>query len=479
MSTPVDVNRDLIEFLCRYPEYNSTRRLDGIRASEYGYLDALGQVYLDYAGAGLAAASQYQAHQARLATGCFGNPHSVNPASLASTELLERTRHAILTYLNAPPDDYTVVFTANATAACRLVGEAYPFNRKIDLVLTADNHNSVNGIREFARAAKARTTYIGDMSGELRVSETALRRALRRRGGLFAYPAQSNFSGVQHPLDWVALAQQRGYDVLLDAAAYLPTNTLDLSAVAPEFVTVSWYKVFGYPTGVGSLVARRDALARLRRPWFSGGTIQAASVLGDWHRLTGDESAFEDGTPNFLAIPDLEYGLSRLAGIGIEPIARRVRCLTGWLLHRLTGLRHTEGTPMARIYGPSGTEDRGGTVAFNLLDPAGEVVDERLVAAESTAAGISLRTGCFCNPGASEAAFHIGSPALLGAAHHKDAKTIQDFLTVLQMPTGGAVRVSFGIASTVQDLQRFLAFVERTYRDRYTDSTGLSPRTRC
>ncbi|MGH3843019.1 MAG: aminotransferase class V-fold PLP-dependent enzyme, partial [Pseudonocardiaceae bacterium] len=244
----VDVMGEPAEFLDRYPDYATTRRLDGLRAAEYGYLDDLGQVYLDYTGSGLGAVSQYQAHHARLATGCFGNPHSVNPSSRASTELVDRVRRAILAYVNAPPDDYVVIFTANASGACRLVGEAYPFNRRTRLVLTADNHNSVNGIREFARARKATTTYVPCTAPDLRVSDAAVRTALsrrsisaRRRGrrGLFAYPAQSNFSGVQHPLDWVELAHRQGYDVLLDAAAYLPTNTLDLSVVIPEFVTVS------------------------------------------------------------------------------------------------------------------------------------------------------------------------------------------------------------------------------------------------
>src|SRR5204863_2143767 len=108
---------------------------------------------------------------------------------------------------------------------------------------------------------------------DLRVAAEAVAAAVGRGRGLFAYPAQSNFSGVQHPLGWVDLTQAAGYDVLLDAAAFVPGNPLDLSAVRPEFVTVSFYKMFGFPTGVGCLLARRDALARLRRPWFSGGTI--------------------------------------------------------------------------------------------------------------------------------------------------------------------------------------------------------------
>src|SRR5262249_22955611 len=154
------------------------------------------------------------------------------------------------------------------------------------LVLTTDNHNSVNGLREYAARAGSPADYVPLSGPDLRVSDATLLRALHRgRGGLLAYPAQSNFSGVRHPPGWVAWAQEAGYDVLLDAAAYVPTNRLDLSVVRPQFVTLSFYKMFGFPTGVGCLLARRDALARLRRPWFSGGTIIGVSVAGRWHHL--------------------------------------------------------------------------------------------------------------------------------------------------------------------------------------------------
>jgi selenocysteine lyase/cysteine desulfurase len=96
------------------------------------------------------------------------------------------------------------------------------------------------------------------------VSKPELLAAIGRGHGsqasLLAYPAQSNFSGVRHPLAWVARAQASGYDVLLDAPAYVPTSRLDLSLVQPEFVAISWYKMFGFPTGVGCLLARHEAL---------------------------------------------------------------------------------------------------------------------------------------------------------------------------------------------------------------------------
>jgi selenocysteine lyase/cysteine desulfurase len=478
-------NGEPARFLSDYPQYERTRMLDEARRTEYAHLDRTGHVYLDYTGACLAASAQYRAHAERLTDQCYGNPHSENPASRASTERIERARAAVLAHFNADPAEYAAIFTSNATAACRLVGESYRFEHDNRFVLTFDNHNSINGIREYARASRTPVHYIPGDSEDLRTDTELVRTALAkhvigRRGpaGLFAYPAQSNFSGVRHPLDWIELAHEQGFDVLLDAAAYAPTNRLDLSVVQPEFMAISWYKLFGYPTGLGCLIAKREALARLRRPWFSGGTIQAVSVQGDWHAMAPDESAFEDGTVNFLAIPDVEFGLRWLHTLGLDAIGERVNCLTGWTLDRLGELSHGNGTPLVRIYGPRDAKERGGTVAFNFLDPQGRVVDERLVEREAAAARISLRTGCFCNPGAGELAFDIGRSALRGRIGRR-TRSIDEYLRNLRLPSGGAVRISLGLASNVADVETFVEWAERTYRDRPADSEGLPPRERC
>jgi selenocysteine lyase/cysteine desulfurase len=459
-----------------------------LRATEFGYLDAQGQVYLDHTGAGLPARRQLDAHAERIRDACYGNPHSENPTSLASSLLVERTRAAVLEHFNADPAEYAVVFTPNATGACRLVGEAFPFGKRSQLVLPLDNHNSVNGLREYARAGGARTVYVPFSGPDLRIGDEAIRQALagsrpgltgrRSGGGLFAYPAQSNFTGVQHPLEWIATAHELGYRVLLDAAAFVPTNRLDLGAFHPDFVTLSWYKVFGYPTGLGCLIARRAALAGLRRPWFSGGTIHVVSAQGDWHKMADDETAFEDGTLNFLSIPDVEVGLRWLDEVGLDAIHEHVTGLTTRLLTGAAALKHTNGRPLVRLYGPTDGAHRGATVTLNVLDPDGAVVDERTVSRDSAARGISLRTGCFCNPGAGEAAFSI-SRRLLSGAIRRTTGTIDDYLHQLGLPSGGAVRVSFGMSSSPEDVDAFLGFIVETYRDRPRADDGLTPRERC
>ncbi|MBI3998917.1 MAG: aminotransferase class V-fold PLP-dependent enzyme [Armatimonadetes bacterium] len=457
-------------FLAAYPQYEHTWRLDALRTTEYRRLDDLRQTYLDYTGGSLYAESQLEAHLALLRRNVLGNPHSLNPTSEAMTRLVERARRHILEFFDASPDEYVAIVTPNATGALKLVGEAYPFGAGDRFLLTFDNHNSVNGIREFARARGASVTYVPMVLPQMRVDEAVLHDHLDQAGpgghNLFAYPAQSNFSGVQHPLEWIDVAKARGWDVLLDAAAFVPTNRLDLSRWKPDFASLSFYKMFGYPTGVGALLARRDALARLRRPWFAGGTITVASVQGDRYYLAEGEAAFEDGTVNYLSIPAVEIGLRHLAAIGIETIHERVRCLTGWVIEHLLRLHHTSGTPLVRLYGPSNTGRRGGTVAMNFYDPRGRFIDHRHIEQEASGAGISLRTGCFCNPGGGEVALGLSQTELVACfSQPQERLTMDDVRLCIDGKSSGAVRVSLGLVSNFSDVYRFVEFA-RGFIDR-------------
>lgn len=436
--------------------------VEALRRREYARLDALGQVYLDYTGGSLYAESQVRQHQDLLRRGVFGNPHSDNPTSLAATKLADRARSVILAYLRADPDEYTVIFTPNASGALKHVAESYPFTERSQFLLTYDNHNSVNGIREFARRAGAEVTYL-PLRPDLRQDPQPVLEALRRPPSgaprLFAYPAQSNYSGVRHPLDWVTEARARGWDVVLDASAFVPTNTLDLSRWQPDFVSISWYKVFGYPTGIGSLVARRSALARMRRPWFSGGTIGVASVVEPTHTLAPHETGFEDGTIDYLGLPAIEIGVRHLESIGVDVIRRRVQYLTRRLLDGLAGLRHRDGAPMIRLYGPADDRDRGGTVPFNVLDPSGRIVGFWEIEAQAAERRISLRTGCFCNPGASETARGISASDMRRIFALGRQPTVEDLRRLLPGKALGAVRASLGVASTERDVDALLEFL--------------------
>jgi selenocysteine lyase/cysteine desulfurase len=480
MPHPFDVSTDLRYtaaygvFLESHPGYDAPS-IDALRAGEYARLDAGGQTYLDSTGAGLYGISQVRRHHEVLESGVFGNPHSHNPSALASTALVERARAAVLDHLNADPAEYDVVFTSNASGALKLIGEAFPFTPASTYLLLYDNHNSVNGIREFARRAGARTVYVPVRPPDLRLDADLLERALAEpcitaAPRLFAYPAQSNFSGVQHPLEWVTRARELGWHTVLDAAAFTPTNHLDLTAVKPDFVPLSFYKMFGYPTGAGALVARHEALRILRRPWFAGGTITLASVQGEgWYRLAPGHAGFEDGTVDYLDLPAVTIGMEHLDRVGIGAIHRRVMALTEWLLAAMGSATHANGAPMVRVFGPTTTEARGATIAFYLLDPSGEVYDVERVERLAGEIGISLRTGCFCNPGDGEVAHEITRDEMADCFAEPDVPvTLNDCQRIIHDHTGkvpNTIRVSLGIASNFADVWRFMRFVEG-FRDK-------------
>lgn len=455
---------EFVEFLKDYPTYPTTHIIDDLRAVEYARLDLGGHIYLDYTGGGLYAESQLRRHHRLLAEHVFGNPHSGNPTSQAATQLVEHAREYVLNFFNADPDEYIAIFTPNASGALKLIGESYPFANGRYL-LTFDNHNSVNGIREFAHARGGEVSYIPVALPDMRVDASQLDRELAQpsRNGynLFAYPAQSNFSSVKHPLEWIEKAHAYGWDVLLDAAAFVPTSPLDLGKFKPDFVPVSFYKMFGYPTGIGALIARKSALEKLHRPWFAGGTITVASVQGDKYYMADGAAAFEDGTIDYLNIPAVEIGLKHLESIGYDVIRERVHCLTGWLLDRLTEMKHSNGVPLVRVYGPTRMEGRGGAVTVNFYDQNDRALDHRFIEEQANKVNISLRTGCFCNPGAGEVALGISRVELdvcFTQPGHEDRLTVDDFRHCIDGKSSGAVRVSVGMVSDFKDIQGFLGF---------------------
>lgn len=483
---PIDVAAAQAAFHAAYPGFDPDGSFGELRRRDYGRLDEGGHTYLDYTGGSLHAASQIAAHAALLTRRVLGNPHSNNPTSSVATELVEEARAAVLRFFAAPPDEYLCVFTPNATGALRLVGESYPFTWGGTYALTVDNHNSVNGIREYARRRGADVVYAPIHPNDLRVDRDALHRVLDTadptRRNLLAFPAQSNFSGVQHPLDVIDEAHDMGWDVLLDAAAFVPTNRLDVGRTRPDFVSASFYKIFGYPTGVGCLLLRREHLATLRRPWFAGGTVTAASVRADAHRLRPDAGAFEDGTVDYLNLAAVTTGLRHVERMGRDAIHHRVACLTDWLLHALDGLRHGNGGAVVQVHGPTDMAARGGTVAFLVRDRHGEVVDDRRIEALAHAAGISLRTGCFCNPGAGEVANGLGGHELSPLFAGDRPVWPDDIRRALSSGSGrtvAAVRVSFGLASTFTDAHRLVRFLHRFVdcaRDEFTtDHRATAP----
>jgi hypothetical protein len=85
-----------------------------------------------------------------------------------------------------------------------------------------------------------------------------------------------------------------------------------------------------------------------------------------------------------------------------------------------------------------------------------------------------VRTGCFCNPGAGETAFSISGETLIGA-EFADGMILDDYISAVGMPTGGAVRASLGLATNFADVYRFMSFATE-FRDLTEVPADLPPR---
>jgi|GEM_PF-41618 len=447
-------------FLAEHPEYPEGE-VEALRRAEFSRLDAQGEAYLDHVGGAQAPLSLIEHDHQALKQAILGNPHTGSKASEAA---YEKARAEIYRFFHCSPDDYEIIFTPNASGAIRLVAESFPFESGSDVLLVKDNHTSVHGIREFAKAKGASVKYV-PLNNDLQIIESSLRRSLDklddRHAHLFAFPAQSNATGVKHDLKWIQLARERGALVLCDAAAFVPLSQLDIGAWQPDFVPVSLYKIFGYPTGVGCLIAKKSALGKLTPPSFAGGSVCYYS--GPWSptdRLLHHDHGrqFEVGTPNYASFHAIGYGFEFISKVGLDNISKRANTLARWLETQLQRLQHEVKAkgPLCRVYGPA-PEEKGATVMLNLFDCYNAVFSHALVKRAAESFGITVRNGCFCNLGAVQHATYITA----GAEHCELDKTekVLDCKTfdaeILSKGLCGAVRVSFGLGSNFRDAYRF------------------------
>lgn len=204
----------------------------------------------------------------------------------------------VLEHFNTSPEQHTVIFTSGCTAALRLVADSFPWrsvrNREpgSHFCYLTDNHTSVVGMRGVSSQLGVTCLPVVPHEVEARARQspqaTSTDESLTHH--LFCYPAQSNFSGRKYPLSYVrgiqmgllypACERPGQWLVLLDATALVGCSGLDLRECPADFIPVSFYKMFGFPTGLGALLVRNEAAALLRKGYFGGGTA-AAYLAGE------------------------------------------------------------------------------------------------------------------------------------------------------------------------------------------------------
>ncbi|KAG8804883.1 hypothetical protein FRC17_005851, partial [Serendipita sp. 399] len=313
------LDADFDNFLAKYPQYRQSDVLDRLRKVEFSRLDKANEVYVDYMGGCLWPKSLVTGHAAILKSGLFGNTHSDSPCATRSDKHIATARAAVLQFFDAPSSDYVCIFTSNATNALKLVGESFPFGPNGRLILPADCHNSVNGLRTFAQGAGSSIDYLASTPyGGFDVSD-ALDLLNKDAGSvhgpsLFVLTGQSNITGIRPSTSILSDAKNAGFSTLVDAAAFASSSRISLQELPDaDAMAVSFYKMFGYPTGVGALIAKKSFLSTLRRKWFSGGTVDFVQAPGQLTLHAKDLTArFEEGTLNYSSLSAIAPGLEFL-----------------------------------------------------------------------------------------------------------------------------------------------------------------------
>ncbi|NXI47277.1 MOCOS sulfurase, partial [Galbula dea] len=441
-----------------------------------------GITYLDHAGSALFPESLLKAFTDDLRNNVYGNPHSQNISSKLTYDTIEHVRYRILQHFHTTAEDYTVIFTSGCTAALKLVAEAFPWipegtkQPSSRFCYLTDSHTSVVGMRGMTASMNVLSVPIKPK--EIWFSEKNRLPAEEQNcttPHLFSYPAQSNFSGTKYPLSWIQdmksgklcpIKVPGKWFVLLDAASYVSSSPLDLGVHQADFIPISFYKIFGFPTGLGALLVNNRIAPLLRKSYFGGGTA-AAYLAGEDFYIPRESIAerFEDGTVSFLDIIALKHGFDVLENLtgGMEKIQQHTFALARYTYTVLSTLKYANGAPVVRIYSDtdfSSPDAQGPILNFNLLDENGEVIGFSQVEKMASLYSIHVRTGCFCNTGACQ--MHLGISKEDIQRNLQAGHVCGDDIDLVDGQPTGSVRISFGYMSSFEDAQTFLKFIIAT-----------------
>ncbi|KXJ95992.1 molybdenum cofactor sulfurase [Microdochium bolleyi] len=460
--------------------YNS--RIEELRPREFPMLQE--EIYLDHAGTTLPPKSLMDSFAADMTANLYGNPHSASTSSQRTTSSIDDVRHAALRFFGADPAEYDLVFVANATAGIKLVAEAFrAMPGGFQYLYHQDSHTSLVGVREEARTEKCLADQ--DVQAWLEGSTTHLEDDSSPTT-LFAYPAQSNMDGRRLPLDWSAKVKRcskpAGAQVytLVDAAALVATSPLHLgdSESAPDFVVLSFNKIFGFPN-LGGLIVRRQASSCFRsRRYFGGGTVNMVVSIGEsWHNVKERNlhEALEDGTLPIHSILALGHALRMHPQLysSMQEVADHTRYLRQRLLERLAAMRHLRsGVPVCTIYSPVGVDvpDIGPTIAFNIREEAGAWVSTAEFEKLAVLKHFHVRTGGLCNPGGVATALQLEPWEM--RQNFSSGFRCDNGNDIMNGKPTGVIRISLGAMSTMSDINRFADFVQEFYVNTTVGSTS-------
>jgi selenocysteine lyase/cysteine desulfurase len=350
--------------------------------------------------------------------------------SQLTTFRYEQARQTVREFLGARADD-SVIFTRNTTDAMNLLAHALPPGTTV-VVFESEHHAA---LLPWDRHGRTVRLPVPESPAAAVAAVEAAFAALSEPAGpagprLLVVTAASNVTGEIWPVAGLArAAHAHGARIAVDLAQFAPHRPVDLTALDIDYAAFSGHKLYA-PFGAGCLAGRPDWLGAAE-PYLHGGGATAV-VAPDGVAWAGDpEQRHEAGTPNVL---------------GAIAIAAACEALSDWeqliseeerLLSRLrAGLAALPGVCELSMWGSG--HPRVGIVAFTVDGWDARDLAETL----SREYGIGVRDGRFCA--------HLLVGHLLGHPEAAGCGTPS---------VPAAVRVSFGVGSTDEHIDRLLAAV--------------------
>ena len=299
-----------------------------------------------------------------------------------ATEIYEGTRAKMAAFLGAASPD-EIVFTKSATEGINLVAFALTGSLKPGdeiLITEIEHHANLVPWQQLAlRTGATLRWFKSDPEGRVEVDPSLV----TERTKLVAVTGQSNVTGVIPPVREIGqLAHSVGALFLVDGAQSVPHHPVDVAELDADFLAFSGHKMLG-PLGLGVLYGKYALLDALP-PYLTGGSMIEVVRMEETTFLP-PPAKFEPGVPPVAQAAGLGAAVDYLTELGMENVAAHEQSLTA---HALDALREIDGV---RILGPVTTENRGGTVAFDVegvhSHDVGQVLDEL---------GIAIRTGHHC-----------------------------------------------------------------------------------
>lgn len=240
----------------------------------------------------------------------------VHTLSQEATEAHENARKRVQRHINAR-HSHEIIFTRGTTEAINLV--AHSFGEKFlqdgdEVILTVMEHHSDIvpwQLLQSRKDIKLRVVPINER-GELDME--VYHSLFNERTRLVCVMHASNVLGTINPVeDMIAYAHKRNVPVLVDGAQGIPHLAVDVQALDADFYVFSAHKVFG-PTGIGVLYGKEKWLDAM--PPYQGGGEMIAQV--SFERTTFNELPykFEAGTPDYIGSTAFAAALDWIEGVG-------------------------------------------------------------------------------------------------------------------------------------------------------------------